>query len=132
MNDVKFFTSKTFEYLNKEIYDSSNKNLININYTSKSIGHSDEQKFEIIINKKSFEKDEFKKPSTENKSNSQDISYYENKYLREGKYFVYPDSIPIIYRKYNEENSPLPQGLIDYLQKYKDAINDGRKKHYGY
>ena len=132
MNDVKFFTSKTFEYLNKEINDSSNKNIININYTSKSIGHSDEQKFEIIINKKSFEKDEFKKPSTENKSNSQDISYYENKYLREGKYFVYPDSIPIIYRKYNEENSPLPQGLIDYLQKYKDAINDGRKKHYGY
>ena len=41
------------------------------------------------------------------------VSYYEKKYLQNDKYFVYPDSIPIIYRNYNQEENVIPEGKKD-------------------
>ena len=134
INDVKFFTSKNFEKLNQTIDDSNKEDIKNKNNISVSsiAGHSDIQKLKNLGNNYQLRKNSNKEKNKEDESNSHDITYYERNYLLEGKYFVYPDSIPINYRNYNEPKNNPPKGLIDYLEKYKDAIDEGRKKHYGY
>ena len=41
------------------------------------------------------------------------------RYLIRGKYFVYPDSILMIYTNYDNDNYEIPLGLQLYLKKYK-------------
>ena len=65
------------------------------------------------------------------------LSDYEKKYLFNGKYFVYPDSLPINYitikgkKKDNNNDMKMLKEKNDYVERYKKAIIEGRKSHYG-
>ena len=130
INDVKYFTSPNFKDLYEEITKLNEEKTIDIDKTNQISGHSDEQLNKIkphCINK---DDNDNKDKKFKNEEESSDISFYEKKYLLDGKYFVYPDSIPITYRNYNQSRSIIPKGKIEYLKKYRKEIIEGRKKHY--
>ena len=59
------------------------------------------------------------------------MEYYEKNYLFYGKIFVYPYSIPMDDSSSENEEKEISIGKKKYLEKYKDAIIQGRKIHYG-
>ena len=126
IQDYKLFTLKNFKNLNEE------KNKISINKNQNK-----NNEFQNLENTDKFLKNDKKEKKinlVENEASKNSLSYYENKYLFNG-YFVYPDSLPVNYvtvigRKKNNEKE-MPQGLIEYIEKYKKAIIEGRKSHYG-
>ena len=79
-----------------------------------------------------FEKKEKDENKCENndKINDLNIQYYEKNFLWEGKYFIYPDSIPYTYIHYDNKNYKIPKSEIEFINKYKKEIEIGRKKHY--
>ena len=131
INDVKYFTSPNFKDLYEEINKLEEKKTIDNNKKNQISGHSDEHLIKIephFINK---DDNDNKDKKLKDEEESFDISYYEKKYLLDGKYFVYPDSIPINYRNFDQKSGIVPRGKIEYLKKYKKDIIEGRKKHYG-
>ena len=58
------------------------------------------------------------------------LEYYEKKYLFEGKYFIYPYSIPIHYIDSNKKDGEITKGELDYLKKYEKTIEEARNLHY--
>ena len=121
IDKVNLFTSKNFKDLNDEIQIINNKNNSTI---KKFISENC-----LIFNQNN---------TIDNNSNNntkdveeESLEYYEKNYLIQGKYFVYPYSIPVDYTPYGEEEKKFSKGRIEYLEKYKDAINKGRKLHYG-
>ena len=125
INNVKLFTSNSFEALDNEV---KNKNK-NKSFFSFNIFKNDNiNKNEIPNNpKKTNKNDEVQKEEKEPPKGS--LEYYEKYYLFPGKIFVYPYSIPIDYSNSDDEEKEI--GRIKYLEKYKDAIIKGRKRHYG-
>ena len=67
-------------------------------------GHSDEKL--IVNNNKIISQEKNKK--NENELSEQSLIYYENKYLLNGKIFIYPDSIPINYIPYDKKDHEIP------------------------
>ena len=56
--------------------------------------------------------------------------------IYKGKYFIYPNLIPIDYITVNKKNEnrkeiTMPKRKLEYLNRYRDAIIEGRKFHYG-
>jgi len=137
IKNIKFFTSKNFELLYQEISQSKKK--------TKTIGerkvfgcsHFDKKKLinntiNNIKNKDNGKNTENGENNSNNDDNNKDlgIEFYEKQYLLEGKYFIYPDSIPYICIPYDNKDHKIPQGLIDFMKKYKTYIEKGRKMHY--
>jgi len=123
IKNVKLFTSKNFEGLAKEIKMKTKKK----NFSFFGLFSNENVNKNEIPNdsQKTDENDEKKKEEKEPPKES--LEYYEKNYLFNGKFFVYPYSIPM---DENEEKE-ISIGRIKYLEKYKDAIIKGRKRHYG-
>lgn len=132
LKNVNYFTSKNFELLYQEINISkNNKSIINIKRIS-SCFHFDEKqikKVNNIINKSNKDKGENKRENTE-QNNDLNLQNLEKKYLWQGKYFIYPDSIPYTVVPYNTKDYPVSKAKIEYFKKYKKEIENGRKLHY--
>ena len=135
IQNVKLFTSRNFKDLKEEIDKIYNKQKINNQFPNG--GNKD--KNEILIDDDISPRDKNTQNSDENESQKDSLSYYEKNYLFNGKYFVYPDSIPfnyvtIIGRKKNSDSNndkKISEGKEKYLKKYEKAIIEGRKSHYG-
>ena len=127
MNNVKLFTSKTFEGLANEIKKKTKK---------KSFSFFDKFKIENV-NKNEIPNDSQKinendeKLIEEKEPPKESLEYYEKNYLFYGKIFVYPYSIPMDDSSSENEEKEISIGRKKYLEKYKDAIIQGRKRHYG-
>ena len=129
MYNVKLFTSNNFEEL---------ANIIKNKKSTKSFSFfglfSNEK-----VNKNEVQKDPRNNDEDDEKQNTEkeeeppkeSLEYYEKYYLFPGKIFVYPYSIPVDYISPNEEEKDISEGRRRYLEKYKDAIIQGRKRHYG-
>ena len=125
INNVNLFLNENFEELSNEI-----NNLIKIK-------KEDEKKQDkslddcLIMNSVQIKNAPVDKKINEKKDLSENsILYYEQKYLLDGKYFIYPNSIPFEYVDCNEKDRPIPDGKKDYLDKYHNEIIEGRKQHY--
>ena len=128
LDKVNLFTSKNFKDLSNEINEIKNKN--------KSQPKNSPLEKCLIFNKVQVNDEEIDNNQNNEVYNKKEIEeesleYYEKKYLVKGKYFVYPHSIPVDYIPYGEKEKEMSKGRIEYLEKYKDAINEGRKLHYG-
>ena len=127
INNVKLFTSKTFEDLANEIKIKTKKKsfsffgLFKNENVNKNEIPNDSQKTNENDEKQEEEKEPLKGS----------LEYYEKNYLFHGKIFVYPYSIPIDYSSSENEEKEISIGRRKYLEKYKDAIIKGRKRHYG-
>ena len=127
INNVKLFTSKTFEGLANEIRSKTKKKsfsffgFLSNEKVNKNEIPNDSQR----TNENDEQQKEEKEPPEES------LEYYEKKYLFHGKIFVYPYSIPMEYSSSDNEEKEISMGKLKYLEKYKDAIIKGRKRHYG-
>ena len=102
LSDFNYFTDSNFHKLYKKIEkEMKNKNISCEFKEEEELSENYEENNKINFN----EFDNFDKSKLEN---------YEIRYLVRGKYFVYPDSIPMIY----EDNKEMPLGLKLYLKKY--------------
>ena len=128
MNNVKLFTSNTFEELAKEIANKKSKKSFSFFglFTNETFNKNEIPKdtFEIDVDNKK-QKTEGEEPPVES------LEYYEKYYLFPGKIFVYPYSIPVDYVSADEKEKDISEGRKRYLEKYQDAIIQGRKRHYG-
>ena len=127
IKDVKFFTSNNFQLLYEEINNSiKNKEPSEMTQTLSCI-HLDEKKLE---NKDTISKIEDEKKDENNNNKDLTVEYYEKNYLWQGKYFIYPDSFPYTCIAYNNKDYKIPQAKIEFINKYEEEIENGRKKHY--
>ena len=140
IQNINLFTSRSFKELKEEIDKMSNDKEQNSDNEGQNTGFSDKCEVQpkniAILREKSKEELEDKKLSNNATSD------YEKKHLFNGKYFVYPDSLPINYitikgtkknedKNNNNNNMKMLQEKKEYLEKYKNEINEGRKSHYG-
>ena len=123
INNVKLFTSKTFEGLANEI----KKKTIKKSFSFFDLFSNENAKKNEIPNDSQKINENYEKQIEEKEPPKESLEYYEKNYLFYGKFFVYPYSIPM---DENEEKE-ISIGKRKYLEKYKDAIIQGRKKHYG-
>jgi hypothetical protein len=105
IDKVNLFTSKNFKDLNDEIQIINNKNNSTI---KKFISENC-----LIFNQNN---------TIDNNSNNntkdveeESLEYYEKNYLIQGKYFVYPYSIPVDYTPYGEEEKKFSKGRIECI-----------------
>ena len=128
MNNVKLFTSNTFEELSKEIKNKKSKKSLSFYcfFTNEIVNKNEISKdtLEIDADNKKQKKEEEEPPV-------ESLEYYEKYYLFPGKIFVYPYSIPVDYVSANEKEKDISEGRKRYLEKYQDSIIQGRKRHYG-
>ena len=135
IQNVNLFTSRNFKELKEEIDKISSDKEKKTEKEGHNNGYSDKIKVKNIIplpekNKNNLYEEELSK---------KEISDYEKEHLFNGKYFVYPDSLPINYitiigkkkDKDNNNDMKMIEEKNDYIEKYKNAIMDGRKSHYG-
>ena len=128
---TNYFTASNFESLYKAITQLKKNKITIIDKEKKlSCDHYDEKQIKIKNN------DIKNKDKTENicenknKINDLRIQNQEKYHLWEGKYFIYPDSIPYNLIPYNNKDYKIPKSDIDFVNKYKKEIEIGRKKHY--
>ena len=126
MKDIKFFTSNNFQLLYEEI--KKNKKSLEMKETFNFI-HFDEKKIENINTINNIEKEERDK-NNNNSIKDLTVEDYEKKYLWQGKYFMYPDSLPYTNIPYNNKDYKAPQAEIEFIKKYEKEIENGRKNHY--
>ena len=128
INNVKYFTSKNFKDLAKEINENKNKvsienSIIPQEHVKKNVLQDNSQ---TVLEKP--DEEEKKEPSKDS------LEYYEKNYLLNGEIFIYPYSIPVDYISVTsdgEEEKEISEGRKRYLEKYQDHIIEGRKRHYG-
>ena len=136
IQNVKYFTSENFYDLYVEINKFKNIDNLNLDDKTLKIGHSNKEKIKDKIQLKSKDNNEIFKDNEKDES-KEGIDFYEKNYLSAQKYFIYPDSIPITYYYYDAEKksflpkNSLPNGKIEFLNKYKECIKEGRLIHYG-
>ena len=124
INNVKLFTSKNFKDLAIEIDNKKiKKNFSIIDFLQKGFFNKNTIQLNAPANEDSVE--------TENDPPKESLEYYEKNYLLNGKIFVYPYSIPVDYISADEKEKDISEGRRRYLEKYKDNIIEGRKRHYG-
>ena len=129
MKNSNYFTSKNFELLYREINIlKNNKSIINVK-TISSCFHFDEKQIKKVNNNQNKDKGENKIENIK-QNNDLNLQNLEKKYLWQGKYFIYPDSIPYIILPYNTKDYPVSEAKIEYFNKYKEEIENGRKLHY--
>ena len=86
----------------------------------------------VGITNDSLKTNEIDEKQKEEKEITKDsLEYYEKNYLFYDKIFVYPYSIPMDDSSSENEEKEISIGKKKYLEKYKDAIIQGRKRHYG-
>ena len=128
LRDFNYFTNSNFQKLYEKLGFSSSPENEKKKIENKKIGCVVNDEAELSEND---EEENNKIKSYEfNNFDETHLEYYEIRYLVRGKYFVYPDSIPMIYTNYNETNKKMPEGLVKYLEKYQELIEKGRKWHY--
>ena len=123
LNNEKYFTDINFEKLNDIIMKLTQNSETCVSESKKLGCQFADEKIEV---KENYPKKDKIKIKEENETS---LQYYEEKYLYEGKYFVYPHSVPIRFVPYGEE-AQFSQGEIDFINKYKEKIKKGRKKHF--
>lgn len=72
----------------------------------------------------------YNKSDNEEETKNETLEFYEKKYLFEGKYFIYPYSIPIHYIDSDKKDGVITKGELDFLNKYEKTIEEARNLHY--
>ena len=127
INNVKLFTSNSFEALDNEIKNKNQKKKFSFSglFTNENINKNE------ILNEPEKTHNNDEKEKEEKEPPKESLEYYEKYYLFPGKIFVYPYSIPMDYSTSDNEEKEISIGRKRYIEKYKNAIIKGRKRHYG-
>ena len=126
INNVKLFTAKNFKDLYNLMIKIKSKN------KPKNIISSIKQYFNMNMEEVKLAEmnNNYNKSDNDEEIKNETLEYYEKKYLFEGKYFIYPYSIPIHYIDSDKKDGEITKGELDYLKKYEKTIEEARNLHY--